>query len=1729
MATERPPWEEAPPWETTEATPSEPSALAPVQTTVQPREVPPWEEAQAPQAPTLSAEPAPSPDEPSLIDKIGRMAKYAYENTPLSHKGQLKIGSEIAKGFDAVTFGMLKGVPQAAEAAFNANKDKEIPFITPGVKYILGQYTTLPFLNKLQNEILPPETSAPKDFNDMVLQGAGSALAFMGTGGLLQQAGMNPALATAALGAASGGSQQYEEALSMGASPNQAALAYAGGAAFGTTEAVEGAYFLNKFNTLTGGKLFEKIKNFGVGDESGPMLEAIKGFLTEATQEGIQQIGQNWVASDLAAYDPNRTLGENFWSNALSGGIVGSLVGGGYGLVRRAEVNKVLQAFDADRTSRMASGDPINWIEGDFTPVGDLVMLREIAANMQRAMQSQIAEVRATDGHLVGDNTLIPLDKQKPEYLGVSTSSAFDYVSPILDLPIDKNVEKALPPSVQTVGEALAHTPVVAHNVNPYEGIIFGLTTKINQIEDFMKKNDLTPEKITPESAFYPWLRKLEAMKKNRLELMAKAQISSRILAQAKSYAAAFREAISPDFKLVITNGPTTEGQESFAGSFIRTNDALINGMPTPVGVVYIDFDKLATEVYNSKKMGLSEEANRVRRRLFETMNHELGHAIAVNTLNKIYSDFRGSDPAAKQAAVDTITLLTGEYNRWLKDAAQNKQSFYLLTAVSPERSISMSQGAHTPVKEEAIFNQPMTAPFPNRWPKKGYLLSFDEFFAEMTARLAAQGVFATGTFSEQPVIGRYFRPVIEQYQKLFELMPSFAKSQYGGDWKMYLQSQMLSHKIRAEFEKVQNADLGNIVAALRGKLGGFSREAFAGLQEHLDRFDRLIGWGFNLLQLAKANPHIGELQEYLHSTAAWAEYQRNFMADANPTIKSWRSLEKGEASQLTDVLYAEALERRRLDATELATRLTTEGLAVYTQIREQLDRVLEEMRGVALREALMSFTGNEEALKEETNGINADFDRLKNEGYFPFIRFGKFTITARALEALEYRGDNYKKGQLIAFPTFETERERDAVLAEIRKELGAKASVASSVMRETDFVIQGMPRALLRSLRTKLEAAGNLSVDQQNAFERVMAETAPFRNFRKHFLKKKGIHGYSEDAIRSFAHYMRSAAGHIARVRFNDALRGPIERVQHGVEIIKETGGRADERQEIRHWLDRHFSYIMNPANEWAALRGVGFVAYLGFNIKSALINSTQLLTTVAPYLAARYGDKEAITALTKATWSLKDWISKRKDFIAAMPDDQGKITRPNDNLRRVGEMIARGIHEGWLDQSLATELAIAASENNLDRGLYLPKVRRFWHEVSRYSALPFHLVEKMNRYITAIAAHDLEFKASGSQEKAILAARQANWSANYENARWNRPEFLRGKKSVLFLFGNYLQNTLYFATHDKGAVRYWLMMLILGGLMGLPGAEDVADLADFAATFLNRLLGLSSPKTQLRREAREHLEELGLNPDLVLHGLSQDSFGLGHVGELTGIPIPHLDVSRSVGMGDVLPLTEVPSMLMQSDPNDVLAAAARGVGGAGTNLVESFYSNLLKPEPDAWRKAERLLPFVAAKNVLKATRLATQGSEKTQAGNVIAEFDPHDLRDQLELIGAGLGFSPSKLTLGWERQIAVADMTQYYKVQQEGLLRQLDWAFLQEDREAKADALEAIREYNKQVPQPEMQIGTKTIRDSLKSYLQKRAIAGAGVAGEKKYRRLQQQVESSYPNPLQQRSDHTDPANPP
>lgn len=1826
-----------------------------------------------------------SGDKPTLLDensKIFQIAKSYTDMIKTSLAGRAVVSAARTAG------NVLKAPGELAEvhSQVTTGKPYEYGWDKP---LVVSAAVGLKDLISAGESYLP---DAPKTDHwwEQIPEAAGSAVPFIFGGWALGGVGLAGAAASAGLGAAAGASSQFEEAQAMGATPEQQAIAYAGGATLGLSEGLPGKYFIGRFNALSKGKLLEFIEKYNLNKQPSPVWEAVQSFFLEGGQEGFQTAGSNYIASDLAGYAPDRSLGENFWGSVLSGGAVGSMLGYGLARAREYEKDNLLKEFARQREERRASGDLINSVWGDFTDIETLVQLRKMEDDAYNFLMNEGKEF--AKGVPAGDEfaafidpkdfvgkTITPyidIARQKPRYIGDIENAAGDSsFQKFSETPVNDVVEKALPQnddgSPLTIRQALLKTPVVTAAFRPYDDLLKLFKDRIKEQKEFLADPKNLKDTVKVKEA----QEQLSNAQNNYNKVLEKKAIGNKILTHVKDYVSAFQQVFYPDEKILVTPVVSSIHEAEIKakkrkrpfGSAGYTKEVRLdpNSQETVnVHTLFVDVETLAEDLAFMKEMKMAPNWGELRH-FYGTLNHELGHTIATRFVANIHHEiYHGATKEDQRNAFNFFSALVKDYNDFIKTIHGDSK---LIDLLKQKGTIEYAKGVENANPGDELLAKDLQG-------YGDYYLSFDEFFAELTARYATQGKIKELGFVES----KYFDPLLKQFQDLYGKLPSFAQNLYGGNWLKFLEHQTISYKILQLEEAVTAAGSSNLIQALKGGVKGMDPNNFEGVQQHLDRWHWGLKVGLNLTQMVKEFPHIPQWGYYNRAVESWHNYQRTFQAKAVEIMENWRSLGKVENAQLSEVLFEEGFSRKRLPENVLAARLNDDALVVYQQVREHLDYILSEMEATAIADATKSHQ-NEEELQAEIAQIKEDFGKMRGKGYFPFVRFGQYTIVATAKEDLTYNGNDFKKGQLITFPSFETEGERNKALDEIKKELGNKATLAYGKMKETEYIIQGMPRALIRSLRNKLEAAGELSEETARIFDKAIAETTPFSNFRKHFIRKKGVLGYSEDALRSYAHYVRASAGHISRVKFNDDMQAAIAGMQNTVEQIVAIGGNFGDRQNMVDWLKRHFSYIMNPANEFAALRGVGFVVYLGANVKSAFVNSMQIMQVVYPYLAARYGDAQAVASLTKATHTLRDWFTNRDKYVSGMnlfekPEwqkklaytvgfkevsegvpspifttdagdvdlwknlteeaeakfydlsslniaepseavnkaiveksleltqealatlkdpslgqelllkeniikdflvkgDFSKLTQkfvdavdvkqgaralgydgiyvanennvvnvkvlqnafkvkeiskklwninknnaheniPEDKLRHA-RMYAQGLSEGWIDQSLATELAIAASENNLDRGLHLPSGRRYFHNVSKWSALPFHLVEKMNRYITATAAYDLEYKKSGSHTKAVLAAKQANYSANYENSRWNRPEFLRGKKSAALLFTNFLQNSLYFAIKDPGARRCWLMMLMLAGVMGLPGADDVKDLVNFAATYLNKNLGIANPKVNIEHEAREFLNELSLNPDLILHGISQNSFGLGHVGELTGIPIPRFDLSGSLGMGNILPLTEIPSMMLQSTPEDTFMAAMASAGGASGNFVEDIYRGLFSPSPDGWKRAEKLIPMTSAANVIKAARLATRGEETTASGRVIASFEPFDTRAKLELLGQGLGFMPTRLSVGWEREIALQDQIRYYKVQQSELLQQHNWALYNEDREAAADVRAKIREYNKQVPFKEMGITGDTMKASARAYIKNRVLGQVGVVQERKMRRLEKAIEAEYLDP--------------
>lgn len=874
-------------------------------------------------------------------------------------------------------------------------------------------------------------------------------------------------------------------------------------------------------------------------------------------------------------------------------------------------------------------------------------------------------------------------------------------------------------------------------------------------------------------------------------------------------------------------------------------------------------------------------------------------------------------------------------------------------------------------------------------------------------------------------------------------------------------------------------------------------------LSADLDNYSAMVQHTWTLLQVIDKNAHIMGFPQYKEAVELWASAKMRWISEADSVIKEWRGIDKMAGDSLAKFMFAmtkmeylgpKAARRMPTQAEELALvqkyKVTPDAYNFYkSRIVPMFDKVLQKAQDVEEADARRHITDPMQ-LAQKLTDIRSGYQELRQTPYFPLSRFGMYTVSVR----------DPNSGKIMHMETFETELERDRAYDGIRAQFKGQTVNRGKLSEDISTF-----RALPPSFVTRLAAKLNLNPAQQQQVEELAYEFSPGRSFRHHFQKRNYVGGYSEDAQRAFADYFFHGANHLARMEYMDDLNSAIGMARNqlsgmqGVDDINLT-----KRQELINHLERHREYILNPQNEMAALRAVGFHWYLGFNAKAAAVNLTQVPFVAHPYLTARYGQLEGTRALLAAYKDVRNFY---------MGTAAQRAKDPN-----YWRAVDRAVSQGWLDESMASDLAATAEGAFLRRFAPGGTFARLMQNLSTGSSYLFQQAERLNRRVVFRAAYDLAMKnqlapahqdlwyqnprqlaeltANGwthAEATAFLAAKDAVQKTQYEYASWNRPELFRGPiKSNVFLFFNYLQNSLWNFRHNPGGKQSLLMYALAGGLMGLPFADDLKELIQFAA---RRMFGKDF---NIEREVRSLLVDMGSqHPDLFLHGMARYGFGLSHIAELVGIPAPSVDLSGSMSFGNVIP--GLRDLGPEGDFNQKFVDGTANIGGGLVGMGVTFLQTLADQNPDQWKRWERMMPS-EMKAVSRAARWYERGSETNSTGGSILQFDPTDPKQMAEIAAQSLGFTPTRMAQKWDEIRAEQEVAAFWKTRREMLLQGVDWAYLHGDREAIADSLDAIANFNKDVISPAFSIRGKDVRQSLRSRARNQALTARGLPQEKR-----------------------------
>lgn len=1128
--------------------------------------------------------------------------------------------------------------------------------------------------------------------------------------------------------------------------------------------------------------------------------------------------------------------------------------------------------------------------------------------------------------------------------------------------------------------------------------------------------------------------------------------------------------------------------------------------------------------------MKLSLSMTDTAEQVYSTIMHELGHVI-------MYEKFQGASDATRAAINDV-------YQQFLKavlGTQENPKTTSLVDALlirsNPIFSMMKAGEGWKDRHGNDLKDLNMT-----QVENPEYWWGFNEWFAERVSRWAMTG--------DKPlnVVDRFFKSL---GQKLRRVIADFG-ARVGIDFKAkdaftdWLDSYMeavtpQTARDWVEQDRRQTAqgdrDIGvpgtgaprtAETNGIRGAGGnifgddpppGFKQGAAAA-----DRFAWFYKHGLSLLQVAKRNLLVRPLQLYRETVQQMHREVIEMMNRSKDTLTAWKALGTVHAHRLSlliddymNMRYLSPADRmrkvvRKPTQAELTQMITThqvsgEGLKVFTRMVADFDNMLTKTQELLERDAhnILDPVTSAHRLAE----IGLKIENMRKAPYFPAMRFGRWTMTIRDTE-----------GRVVHFEQFTSKAIQRAALAASKEglydpALGFRHDIGHMPDDVAPFI--GMPPGLLDLLRDRLE----LSENQKQALDQLKFELAPSQSFAHRFQKKRLVSGYSEDFMRAYANYFFHGSNYIGRAKYSQQLK----------QFVKDTRDQAKfmpdhrNRDRIANFMQEHLANnVLSSKADFVKLKSAIFTFALGFSPVAAAINLTQLFVGSAPFLTAKFGTIRGLGAMMKAGADLHTYYKEGK--LESMTEEHLKA-------------LSQAIKDGVVTEAMAPQLAGVAEGRNLGKR-FGSKAEATWEAVATASAGMFQLTEKANRRITFRAAFDLaranvnhphvletlranelvyeKLRAEGwdhGPAAAYVVAKDAVETTQYVYSSYAKPRIFQGKLGSLFVFKSFLQNTLFMLwNHPDVAVRSVLVMGALGGLMGIPGT---ADLADLLKTLAFRLFGKDF---DLDREVRQFVIDVSsgeIPPDLVLHGTSRRGFGIPQVFSLFGMDPPEMDLSGSVGIGSISPIQTAPLFgPAVSDPNSAIASTAQQASGAafgvGFNIYKAMTNSALSPmDAKRWESA---MPREAAA-LSRAWRAYSTGKEKSASGAPIAKFDPSNPTDMAEIAGMVLGMQPLKITAAWDLIKAKSEVMTFWQLRRTDLMNQMQWARDSEDPAAIAAVAQAIGKYNRDLPKEAggQVITRDELQASAKSRARSQALLSQGLPTQKNDIGLAIKVNSLYP----------------
>jgi len=454
-------------------------------------------------------------------------------------------------------------------------------------------------------------------------------------------------------------------------------------------------------------------------------------------------------------------------------------------------------------------------------------------------------------------------------------------------------------------------------------------------------------------------------------------------------------------------------------------------------------------------------------------------------------------------------------------------------------------------------------------------------------------------------------------------------------------------------------------------------------------------------------------------------------------------------------------------------------------------------------------------------------------------------------------------------------------------------------------------------------------------------------------------------------------------------------------------------------------------PTNSWAYLAATN--PKNGFGLGLGAGKAGKLLAQMAMAVGnVKYGDLEYIT---KELETLQNSNAKtNKDGLTL-----GEL----DYLRLMTE-------EQRLDAAQFNALTGTSRGRKISGNPVVQKIIKVW-------MFPFQYSEQFNRRVTLLAAYRGEYErriaAGETVDQAAQAARTAAAEAvdktQGDYSQYNRPAFFRGGlQAFVYMYKQYpiMMIQLLKNMDNNGRIIMLGSLLLLSGLRGLPGSDDLLDMIDG----LLQRLGLTTGSVE-KEFAR----------------LTQDAFGDELGGVLTPIMMRGLfdhvtgwSFSNRLGLGDIVPGT---GLLKPSVTDKEIIREIENIAGAPTAFITGVlgYIGSTVPQVIQGRKDTLALlqdsPVRAVANLGQAFKFMSTGAITDSKGAVVSENVT-----AWEVLGKAMGWYPSRAQKQMDWMAADAQESKYMSMVKTDFTREAVAAQLAGDNERYQRVLENVREWN-------------------------------------------------------------------